>query len=335
MKSILANTICGLSLLFALSLSEPAAAETVLKVASFTPKANTIFSCGVVPMLDELEALDDVKLEGYYGGGAFGNATQQYDQVARGIADMAFGISSYTEGQFPLTELITMPFAVDDLDSGARILNGVILPEFLGAEWQDVKGIHLWMTSLYQIHTRKALKDPTNLSGLRIRSAGDVHLAAMQALGAQVSFMPAPQIYENLQKGVLDGIHGNWTTTIAFKVAEVTKHHYVTNMGTSIGFTLMNKKTYEALPADAKAVVDKHSGTQASVKTSRCFLNSDGKAIELAKNLGNVIHELTPEQRRKMADTVAPVIEKRLAELEARGLPARAVYDRIIEERSK
>lgn len=313
----------------------PAYAEIVLKVSAFTPRANPIFTCGVVPMIEELEAHPGVTVEGYYGGGAFGNAERQYDQVSRGVTDIAFGITSYTEGQFPLTEIISMPFVVDDHVEGSRILNDVLLPEFLQDEYSGVKPIHLWMTSLYQLHMRNEIADPTNLTGLRIRSAGDVNISALQALGAQVVFLPAPQIYEVLQKGVIDGTHSNWTTTIAFKVGEVTNHHYVVNMGTSVGFTFINENTYQSLPDDVKAIIDKHSGTEASMKVSDCFNRTDGVAVTTANGTRNVVHQPTSEQRATMADKVMPVIQTEIDALEARGIPAQALYDRIVEERSR
>ncbi|MBY6158890.1 TRAP transporter substrate-binding protein [Pseudooceanicola nitratireducens] len=324
--------------LLALIAAQPSAAEDLtIKFSAFVGERNPIFACSMIPLVEELEANQGTKVEveRYFGGGAFGNPVQQYDQALRGISDISFGMLTYTEGLFPLTEIVSMPFVMNNHEEATRVLNEVILPEYLGEELDEVKIINLWLTSPYQFHMREAVADLTALNGTRMRVVGQVQVPAMEALGAQVAAFPAPATYENLQKGVIDGTVATWTTATAFKVGEVAKQHYELNFGGSVGFTAMNLDSYNALPDDVKAIIDAHSGPAASMKVAKCFTAVDAKAKAKWTEAGNTTHVVPEETRMKMKEVIAPVIEGHLKMLDEKGLPATEVRNRIDAELAK
>jgi TRAP-type C4-dicarboxylate transport system substrate-binding protein len=319
-------------------LTTPALAEDVtIKFSAFVSERNPIFACSMMPLVEELEANEGtkVKVERYFGGSGFGAADAQYDMASRGITDISFGMLTYNEGVHPLSEIIAIPFMMNNHEKATQVLNDVVLPEFLQDELGDVKVINLWLTSPYQFHMRSEVPDLTNLDGLRVRTAGEVQLAALSALGAQVASFPAPQTYENLQKGVIDGTLATWTTATAFKVGEVAKVHYEVNFGGAVGFTVMNRDTYDALPDDVKAIIDRHSGTPASMKVAGCFTATDKKAKAKWTGAGNKAITVDAETRASMAEKVKPVIDTYLQRLADDGLPAFKVRDRIVEELGK
>lgn len=332
------DTKFATSSILALVVAAPAYAEDVtLKFSAFVGERNPIFACSMIPLVEELEANQATKVtvERYFGGTGFGAAKPQYDQAARGITDIAFGMLTYNEGLHPLAEIISMPFMMKDHEKATQVLNDVVLPEFLQEELGDVKVINLWLTSPYQFHMRQEVPDPTNFGGLRVRTAGEVQVDALDALGAQVASFPAPQTYENLQKGVIDGTLATWTTATAFKVGEVAKVHYEANFGGAVGFTVMNLDAYEALPDDVRAIIDRHSGTPASMKVAGCFTAVDKKAKATWEEAGNSVITLDQAMRAKMAEKVQPVINDYLKTLADRGIPAFEVRDRITEELAK
>ncbi|MGR3454226.1 TRAP transporter substrate-binding protein [Pseudooceanicola sp.] len=335
---IQAKSALTVSLLALAAVAQPAAAQDLtIKFSAFVGERNPIFACSMIPLVEELEANQGTKVEveRYFGGGAFGNPVQQYDQALRGITDISFGMLTYTEGLFPLTEIVSLPFVMNNHEEATRVLNEVILPEYLGKELGDVKIINLWLTSPYQFHMREEVDDLTALNGTRMRVVGQVQVSAMEALGAQVAAFPAPATYENLQKGVIDGTVATWTTATAFKVGEVAKQHYELNFGGAVGFTAMNLDTYDALPDDVKAIIDAHSGPDASMKVAKCFTAVDAKAKAKWAEAGNTTHVVPEETRMKMKEVIAPVIEDHLTMLDDKGLPATEVRDRIDRELAK
>lgn len=339
MKKVAARlSTSGLTLALLASASYSAASEELtLKFSAFVGEQNPIFQCSTIPMIKELEANTGTKVtvEKYFGGGAFGSPAKQYDQAMRGITDLSFGMLSYTEGLFPLAEIVAMPFVMNNHEDATRVLNEVILPGYLSKELGEVKIINLWLTSPYQFHMREAVSDVASLDGLRIRVAGEVPVNAMEALGAQVASFPAPETYENLQRGVVDGTVATWTTATAFKVGEVAKHHYELNFGGAVGFTAMNLDTYNSLPNDVKEIIDRNSGVASSMKVAGCFTKVDAKAKATWTKAGNEVVVVSAEKRAEMKKKVAPVIDGYLKKLDARGLPATEVRDRIEAELTK
>ena len=337
MKTKLRTAIAGCLAALAIAAVQPSmAGEITLKFSSFAP-VNPIFTCGTIPFVKMLEGSTGTKVhvERYFGGGAFGNPRRQYDQALRGITDISYGILNYTEGLFPLAEIIGMPFVIDDNVKATRILNEKILPEFLADSFKDVKVINLWLATPNQFHTRGPIADLTNLNGVRMNTTGQVRVAALEALCAQVSSIPAPGLYENLQRGTSDGAVGPWTLTVAFKIGEVTDHHYVVNSGASIGFTVMNLARYNSLPDDVKAIIDSQAGLTSSLRVAKCFTKVDKFAEKTWGKAGDTIIKVPEETRKAMKAKVAPVITKKLKALDDKGLAATALLKRIEEELGK
>ncbi len=45
----------------------------------------------------------------FFSGGALGKASDHYDLVEKGIADISYALQDYTPGRFPLTSVLSFP----------------------------------------------------------------------------------------------------------------------------------------------------------------------------------------------------------------------------------
>lgn len=301
-----------------------------IKFSTFGTTKNPIVKCA---WLGTAQSIADksggkVNLETYLGGTAFGNPRKQYDFLARGVMDMSAGILAYKQGAFPLTGLVNLPFMVTDNVKAAIGLNKVIRQHLM----DEFKSIHLMFVALvspYQFHLRQPIADLTELKGRRIRIAGKAATEALKALGAQPAPMPITQAYENLQKGVVDGIGGTWTSILAFKLGEVTSFHYEANFAVPSAFMGMSKKAYRRLPRNVQAIVDAHSTPEYAAKISNCWARTTAPAKKLAKKHGNTIVTATAADRERYRKLLSPVTERILSGLEKRGLPARRIHDEM------
>ena len=187
-----------------------------------------------------------------------------------------------------------------------------------------VRPIAIWLTSMQQLHLRRPIDGLAGMSGLKVRAGGPVMVDTLAALGAEGILTPAPAIYESMEKGVLDGAIGAWGMLRAFNVGEVSTQHIGLNITAAPLFILMNERKYEALPDKVKALLDGYSTPEAVAEFAEAFARSDKGGLEIAQSEGHSIVELTPGQRAEWRARAEPVIEKHVAALEARGLPARA-----------
>lgn len=311
------------------------AADIKLKFATFGSAESPIQKCAYRSVLEDIEKASGGKIgfETYFGG-QFGRAGRQYDQLVRGIMDMSADILTYKPGAFPLSDLMTLPMMFSDPEKASRALMRVY-PKLLKEELKDVHIMWLAMTSPYVFHLREPITSLADLKGKRVRVSGRVLIDSLALLGIDGVALPVTQQYENLQKGVIAGTLGTWTTVAAFKLQEVTKYHYEIDFAGSVVFFAMSRKSYEGLPPDMKKVIDGVSTGDIAARASGCFLKGDAAGMALAKKAGSKIARASAETRARLEKELEPVIEKYLKEASEKNPKAREAYKALKEEMAK
>nr|HPQ97857.1 hypothetical protein [Thiolinea sp.] len=155
----------------------------------------------------------------------------------------------------------------------------------------------------------------------------------LEGLGAQPVGMPAPEAYESVQKGVIDGVSLPWEGQLVFRINELTpKHTEVGGLYTLAFVVTMNKDVYEGLPDDLKKVIDDNSGKAWAELSGKVFDELDAKGREQAVAAGHEIHTVEGgAENPEWKPILDQATESYLAELEGKGLPARDVYQRVQE----
>lgn len=326
-------TVAGITVTMAFVGVSSAAAQEKIKFSTFGHEKIPVVKCAWLGTAKSVaaQAGKDVVLEPYMGGTAFGNPRKQYDFISRGVMDMSAGVLSYKQGAFPLTGLVNLPFMVNDSVKASIALNRVVRRRMM----EEFRNIHLMFVGLvspYQFHMRTPIKSLEDLKGKRIRISGKAATEALRVFGAQPAPMPITQSYENLQKGVIDGVGSTWTSILAFKLGEVTKFHYEVNFASPTVFMGMSKKGYGKLSAAARKVVDAHSTPEYGGKAMNCWARTTAPAKKLALKHGNTIKTASAGERARYQDMVAGVTRQIIADLEKRGLPAKSVYEELKKE---
>jgi len=133
-----------------------------------------------------------------------------------------------------------------------------------------------------------------------------------------------PELYQALQKGVVDGGLYPIEVNKGWKMAEVVDYCTLDLpiAYTSTFYVVMNKDKWASLPEDVKATI-KQINQEWVAKHGKAWDESDaaGKAYLLEK--GGKIIPLSPEEGAKWKKTVAPVIDEYAADVEKKGLPGK------------
>ncbi|MCW5772319.1 MAG: TRAP transporter substrate-binding protein [Rhodospirillaceae bacterium] len=328
---VLSAAAVAATVAFGAGVAPAGAADIKLKFATFGSANSPIQKCAYRSVLEDIEKASGGKIEfETYFGGQFGRAGRQYDQLVRGIMDMAADILTYKPGAFPLSDLMTLPMMFSDPVKASRALMKVY-PALLKDELKDVHVMWLAMTSPYVFHLREPINSLADLKGQRVRVSGRVLIDSLSLLGINGVALPVTEQYENLQKGVIAGSLGTWTTVAAFKLQEVTKFHYELDFAGSVVFFAMSKRSYAALPADMRKVIDSVSTGDMAARASECFQKADATGIALAKKAGSKIVRASAETRAAVEKQLEPVIEKYLKEASEKNPKARAVYKALKE----
>lgn len=239
---------------------------TELKFAAFPPPPGALVQDVLTPWVkavnEELKGAATVRL---FAGGTLGrDPVQQFKLVRDKVADIAYVVMGYTPGEFPDSTIFELPFLVESSLEGSLahwrlvergLLRGYDKAKFLGA----------FSIPPQSLHTSFRLARIEDLKGQKIRSAGPYQSATIELLGGTaVSGIPVSGAAEAVSRGVVQGVLSDWNGMVAFRIGDAAKHHYELPFGTAAAGVFMNLEAWNALPAQAKAALDKHSGAALS-----------------------------------------------------------------------
>ncbi len=326
--------LAGTAIMLALLLPGNASASEMVKlsISHLGPATSPVMMNSIVPMVKELEATGKVKVTMYGTGSAYGNPRTFLSQVEKGIVDMSFAVPTYFKGRMPLNLLFQEPFLVNDPVVATRAYMKLLRNnKHIAGEWPtSVKVMASHILPPYQLHTTFPVEKLEDVAGKRIQVTQTQLKAAVAELGGSVAALPVTTAYENLSKGVVDGAIFPWMTTLAFRLIEVTKHHIEYNLSGIVSSLIINKKKYDSLPADIKAIIDRWSTTEAAVKLTNGFFIVAKKAVVVAKKKGHTVRIAEQAERKAIQKRFQHLADKQIKTLEDQGIPAREVYNAIV-----
>lgn len=303
-----------------------------LKVSHFVPPTHGFHVDVLDPWLKDLEKRTGGKVQPrlFAGNSPFGKAENQADQVKQGVVDVAWGLNGIPRGRFLRTSIMEMPFVAESADSASRTL-WAMLPTSLAEDYKGFKvlAVHCHNPGLF--HTRtKDLRSIDDVKGLRMRAPNYPTQKLLEHLGAAPVGMPPGQVYENLEKGVIDGAVFPWDAIKGFRLEGQLKHHLDARVYTSCFHILMNEQKYASLPADVKKAVDETTGAAMVNRFGEWWGRWDQAGLDAVKPRGNVIVPVANEVREKWRAQLQPVTDALLAELEKGGVAnAKAIYQEM------
>jgi TRAP-type C4-dicarboxylate transport system substrate-binding protein len=189
-----------------------------------------------------------------------------------------------------MTQMSELPFLGNSAETISVALSRVTgkHPEF-AAEHQGVKVITLFSHGPGIVfNTKRAIAKTDDLSGLKFRVGGGMVNEMSKALGMNVTLKPAPDSYELLSSGVMDGTLFPAESTESFKIDKIIKHATTFPGGlynTSFVF-MMNQAKYDKLSAEDKKAVDAISGETAARIFGRGWDKVDRRAFGLMQANG-------------------------------------------------
>jgi TRAP-type C4-dicarboxylate transport system substrate-binding protein len=330
--SVIAVAIIITGLLFTTGVQSVAAKTIQLKFAHPYPPMHPQHKNVLVPWAKKIEAGTGGKVKiKFLPGGALGKPGQAYDVVAKGIAHIGWDICDYSPGRFLLTTAIELPFMVDSAEKAGVALWKTYeqFPEFQ-KEYADVKLLALapHAPGIFAT-TKKPIKTLEDLKGLKIKTASSFTTDALQLFNAVPVVQPVTETYTSLERGVVDGVTMPYDGIVIFKLNELLKYYTPTNFYSMVFWVGMNKKAYDSLPAEVKQVIDENSGLALSQIHSRSFDETYASMKQVCIKTGMQEVPFPEGEMQKLVTITEPLKEKWVKEMEAKGLPGKAVLETL------
>ncbi|WP_034622405.1 TRAP transporter substrate-binding protein [Desulfovermiculus halophilus] len=257
----------------------------------------------------------------FYPGQTLTKADQTYDGVVTGRSDIGMSCLLYTRGRFPLMDVINLPFGNPSGEFATAAFNE-LYDKFQPNELSDVKVLYLHAHGPGLMHTvNTKVSSLGDLKGLKLRCPGSV-AETVKALGAVPVTMPMPEVYQALQKGVVDGAVYPLETHQGWKMGEAvdfTTANYSTAY--SVGFfVVMNSQKWNALPAEIQETIEEINAEWA-VKHGKAWDRSDMEGVRFTLRAGNSILGQGPKEADRWAKAVQPVFDSYIQMTEDKGVP--------------
>jgi TRAP-type transport system periplasmic protein len=304
-----------------------ALAQQELKLASFVPPTHVIWTDVITPWTREVAKLSNNQLTVrlFPAMQLGGRPPDLYRQVVQGISDVTFTLPGYTSGDFPMMALTELPGSAENAADGTRKI-WKLFDQYLARDFKDTKVLMLWNSDSASLMSRvKPIRTIEDLKGMRIRTPSAAQSAQLEALGATPVDMPANQIYNNLDRGVIDASMIPMSAALDFKLIEVVKYFTIdAPLGRSPFLVAMSRGRYEKLPADLKKVIDATTGLELSLKGAQTYDQKNDEALAAAKKSREII-SLSAEERKRWNAAFKPMIDRQVAAGEKAGLPARGL----------
>lgn len=200
------------------------------------------------------------RIEEFYSNALLG-ATDILAGVGDGRSELGFTIALYHPDLLPLSQVVGVPFVTEDATAQVLAFNELYATndDFRG-EWQR-QGVHvLSFTPLTNsiIATTAPLDGLDDLRGRSIRAVGFL-ASAMETAGVDTVALPAPDIFEALERGVIEGASSYpFDVFIANGLNEAAP--IITEPGTglyNLGVIIINKQLWDSMdPARQQIMTD-------------------------------------------------------------------------------
>ena len=221
-----------------------------------------------------------------FPGGAIVPASEELDGVHQGVLNRGSACPMYNVGKFtpaPLFDMVSGGMTALQMTLWHTRGNGDELAEKLWAP-MNVKyiGPQGFLPPEVWCQSTKRIDDPDDLSGLKMRCAGDGG-EILASMGVASVYFPGGEVYESAQRGVIDAFEYaspflNW----GMGFHEVTEYLYQSpsRAPTDVAHVWVNQDDWNDLPTDLQAIVYDAVAVVGLDYTAESYVRDDEALVE-------------------------------------------------------
>ena len=246
-----------------------------------------------------------------------------------GLGDIGIVTSIFHPDKVPLQSIAyTAPFVTTDPALASRVLDE-LYAEFpaYGKAWKKYNQVYLTNLAVldsYQMFFKEPVKGIEDFKGRKIASAG-LNLRYLKNTGAVGVAGSLVSYYNKIKTGVVDGTMLWPEAVVGFKIVEVAPYMLKADIGTMNSKSItMNADTWKRLPKSVQKVIKEVAVAYRDYTTAEVIKKAKTSYALFEKRGGKIV-QMTPEQRMHWAKTMPNVAKDWTANLEKKGIPAKAV----------
>jgi TRAP-type C4-dicarboxylate transport system substrate-binding protein len=231
--------------------------------------------------------------------GTLGNVKDAVDNCINGVSDAFWSATTIYAGRFPVSEGLALPMlGMNSPKVSIEILKEMMKKDYFQKEYQDFHLVAIGAAVGVPIGYKgsKKLTAPQDFNGMKMRVVGGVVSNFATKIGATPVAVPTPDVYESMEKGIINSYIYDYDLIYAYKLLEQT--NYIVDEGVYVTpvFLGMNKDRYNELPDDLKKLVDESAQVVLDMIPVN-YAATKQMIIDDAKKRGIEIYNLPAETR--------------------------------------
>lgn len=240
-----------------------------------------------------------------------GAAADHYDMARDGVADITHLNPGYQAGRFPVIGGATLPFLISNSTGGSKAIHEWYL-KYADKEMGDVKVCNVFLHAPATIHSKKPVRVPEDIRGMKVRPAHAMMAQMVTLLGGSSVQLSAPESREALERGVADAITFPWGSLIRpWGIDKAVNNHLDMALYVTVFVNAMNKGAYDKLSAPHKKAMDAHCTPQWSQQLATLWASSEQKGYEeLKARKEHTVYTPSAEEQKRWHAAVAPLYDR-------------------------
>lgn len=319
----------------------PAPAKPIeLRFATFIPPFD-VYAEQMHAWAKELEEATNGRIKvTFYHAESLVKMPDLLDAVGAGTAHFAMIDANLAPERLPLSGIMTLPMLFKHTSQSQQTM-WALLEKY--KEFRDeytangVKVIWCHNPSTSDFCGNKPMRNLDELKAVKIAAVTPYEIMSLKALGMTPVSMGPTEMYTALERGIVDAASGDFNQDFIWKLYEITKYR-TDNIDITVRVSpiIMNIKMYNDLPDDLKKIFDEVTdGLRWSKQSGEAFEGFMANSVKLIKEhdakVGNPpFYVLPDDERQRWLEKVLPVRDAFVSEMEAKGLPARAMLEDLI-----
>lgn len=316
----------------ALALAPLPARAVELKVADSFPAGHYLVRLLLKPWMDDVTARTGGAVTfAYYPNQQIGKAADMLRLTQSGVVDIGYVAPSYASDKLPLSEVAELPESFQTSCQGTLAYwksarDGAIARlEYAPNKIRLVLAVAL---PPYQVWTvKQSVQTVDDLQGLKLRTTGGAQDLTLRALGAVPVRMSAPDAYESLSRGTMDGLLFPMESVTAYGLDKLVRHATDgTSFASFVVAFAISQSAWNRLPDDVKKAMDAASEALEPKACADVGKEQEGSRRHLQES-GVVFEPLPEATRAAFKDKLKAVGREWAAGLDRRGKAGSAVLE--------
>lgn len=255
--------------------------------------------------IDKVAEVTDGKVQiTLYDNATLSAATDIGVNVTEGAVDIGWLYTSYYAGQFPLSDVINLPFqGFGDPVVSTHVLWGLYEEyEEIQEEWADYKLLMLYGNpGMMFASSDTPITSAADLAGRSMRCPSGAITDLLVSWGASPITMSPPDIYEAIEKNNISGYIFEPSGIVNFSLEEVTSYYTDLPMYDGPFALIMNMDQWNSLPAEYQEAISAISGKEASLGAAQAFADAVAVARQEIVAAGGEFVTVSDEAKAEFA----------------------------------